>query len=146
MEAKRSLKQIANSPRKSRPAGRSPTLKNTVAPVAEITMKATHLPALVRGSLRRYRSQLIANQWMPYVENASAAMYSGGALANTWNRVSPTNRISPVTSWQKSGLSASAAATPPTGSLLTRPGKSCWPLSIRPRPVRRQVGWRLATR
>ena len=54
--------------------GQSPTLKNTVAPIAEITMNATHMPAFVRGSLPRYRFQPIANQWMPYAENASAAM------------------------------------------------------------------------
>lgn len=59
-------------------------------------MYATHMPEFGRGSLRLYRFQPIANQWTPYAVNARAAMYNGGDFVDTWNQVSPTNRITPV--------------------------------------------------
>jgi len=66
-------------------------------PIAEITMNATDMPAFGRGSLPRYRFQPIANQWMPYAVNASAAMYNGGDFVKTCTQVSPMNKITPVT-------------------------------------------------
>jgi hypothetical protein len=60
------------------------------------------MPALGRGSLPWKRFQPMANQWMPYALNASAAMYRGLSV-NTWNQVRPTNRMMPVISWQSPG-------------------------------------------
>jgi len=46
----------------------------------------------------------MANQWMPYAENARAAMYSGGDAVKTPSHVRPTKRITPLSSWQNPGI------------------------------------------
>ncbi len=47
---------------------------------------------------RRYET---AHQCTPYAANASAAMYNGGAFANTANHVNPIIRKTPVMNCMK---------------------------------------------
>lgn len=56
---------------------------------------------------------------MPYAVNASAAMYNGGDFVNTCTKVSPMNKITPVTNWQNPGIHTAPDAAGTIHAVIT---------------------------